>query len=347
MDLINSQGLKTALRRLVLRAFNRAFSSNVKMEDIETVRVAAKENLHFGEDHVDSIRLLVNEGLRFGEDAVPSIRLLVREGLKFREDAVPSIRLLVREGLYFREKDVRFIRLLLNDGLHITADELTDTGVKDVKAVAQLCYSQEGESLILDRLFDSQDTGFYVDIGAHHPKRFSNTYALYKRGWRGINIDPTPGLRELFKAARPEDVFMEAAVLSTEDAHNFYMFAEPALNTFSKDLAEEYQQAGYKLAEVRPIKPRKLSSVLEECKVGQPIDLMSIDVEGHELDVLQSNDWQEYRPRVLLVEIIDFDLSRPEASPVHTFLLERGYALFAKTYNTVFYKDARVPEGAA
>ena len=59
------------------------------------------------------------------------------------------------------------------------------------------------------------------------------------------------------------------------------MFAEPALNTFSKALADEYQQAGYKLAEVRPIHPRRLR-VLEDCKVDQPIDLMSIDVEGHE-----------------------------------------------------------------
>ena len=343
---MRSQGLKAALRKLVLRAFNRAFSSNVKMEDIETVRLAARENLHFGDDHIESIRLLVKEGLRFDQDAVPSIRLLIREGLKFREDAVLSIRLLVREGLQFKEKDVRFIRLLLNDGLHVTEDEITDTGIRDIQAVAQLCYSQEGESLILDRLFDLRNTGFYVDVGAHHPKRFSNTYALYKRGWRGINIDPNPGVKEMFNAVRPGDVFVEAAVLSAEGAHDFYVLNEPALNTFSKALADEYQQAGYKLAEVRPIRTRKLSSVLDECKVEQPIDLMSIDVEGHELDVLQSNDWARYRPRVLLVEILEFDLSRPDSNAVHNFVLERGYVLFAKTYNTVFYKDARVPVGA-
>jgi hypothetical protein len=60
------------------------------------------------------------------------------------------------------------------------------------------CYSQEGEDLIASRLFPNQSTGFYVDIGAHHPTRFSNTYLLYTKGWRGINIDPLPGSKELF-----------------------------------------------------------------------------------------------------------------------------------------------------
>jgi len=322
---INKQRFKTGLRKFVLRAFNWAFSSSVKLEDIETVKLAAKENLHFGHDDIGSIRLLVKERLRFGEDAVPSIRLLARE------------------RLYFGEEHVRSMRLVLNDGLQITEDEITDAEVRDIQVVAQLCYSQEGESLILDRLFHRRNTGFYTDIGAYHPKRFSNTYALYKKGWRGINIDPTPGVKERFNAYRPEDVFVEAAVLSTEGTHDFYMFQEPALNTFSKALADEYQQAGNKLAEVRPIRTRKLSSVLEECNVDQPIDLMSIDVEGHELDVLRSNDWATYRPRVVLVEILDFDLSRPSANPVHNFMVEHGYALFAKTYNTVFYTDARTP----
>jgi FkbM family methyltransferase len=291
--------LKRKIASMVLRTFNRVFASSVKMEDIETVRLLARENLHFGEKDVESIRLLSKEGLHFGADDVATMRLVLREGL-----------------------------------------------LKDLEQGAQLCYSQEGESLILDRLFTSRKTGFYVDVGAHHPKRFSNTYALYKKGWRGINIDPTPGVKELFDEYRPGDAFVAAAVLSAEGARDFYMFTESALNTFSRSLADEYQQTGYKLAEVRPIKSRKLAAVLQECKVDHPIDLMSIDVEGYELDVLESNDWQRYRPRVLLVEIINFDLSRPEANPVHNFALERGYVLFAKTFNTVFYKDARIPEGA-
>jgi hypothetical protein len=68
---------------------------------------------------------------------------------------------------------------------------------------------------------------------------------------------------------------------------------------------------------------------------------MSIDVEDHELPVLHSNDWERFRPRVLLVEILNFDLNTPEAFPVHGYILEKGYVMFAKTFNTLFYKDAR------
>jgi hypothetical protein len=65
-------------------------------------------------------------------------------------------------------------------------------------------YSQEGEDMILQRIFENQPCGFYVDVGAHHPKRFSNTYFFYKKGWRGINIEAMVGSRQLFNKMRPE-----------------------------------------------------------------------------------------------------------------------------------------------
>ena len=73
-------------------------------------------------------------------------------------------------------------------------------------------YSQEGEDLLLRRIFEHQKIGFYVDVGAHHPFRFSNTYLLYKRGWRGINIDAMPGSMRLFRKFRPRDTNIECGV---------------------------------------------------------------------------------------------------------------------------------------
>jgi len=64
-------------------------------------------------------------------------------------------------------------------------------------------YSQEGEDMILRRIFEDNETGFYVDVGAHHPARFSNTNYFYKRGWRGLNIDAMPGSMSKFKKYRP------------------------------------------------------------------------------------------------------------------------------------------------
>lgn len=73
-------------------------------------------------------------------------------------------------------------------------------------------YAQEGEDLLLRRIFEHKHNGFYVDIGAHHPFRFSNTYLLYKRGWRGINVDAMPGSIKLFAKFRPRDVNLECGV---------------------------------------------------------------------------------------------------------------------------------------
>jgi hypothetical protein len=100
-------------------------------------------------------------------------------------------------------------------------------------------YSQEGEDMILRRLFEKQKKGFYVDVGAHHPKRFSNTFFFYKNGWRGINIDAMPNSMCLFNKIRPRDINIEIPISDKKQKLKYYMFNEPALNTFSKEIAEK------------------------------------------------------------------------------------------------------------
>src|SRR6185436_8799288 len=102
---------------------------------------------------------------------------------------------------------------------------------------ARVSYSQEGEDLLLARLFEHDAQGIYVDVGAHHPFRFSNTCLLSKKGWRGINIDARPGSMRLFQRFRPNDVNLELGVSEHPGHLEFYVFAEPALNTFDAALA--------------------------------------------------------------------------------------------------------------
>ena len=104
---------------------------------------------------------------------------------------------------------------------------------------AHKSYSQEGEDMILRRIFENQENGFYVDVGAHHPKRFSNTYFFYKHGWKGINIDALPNSMSLFKKLRPRDVNIEQPISDNVESLTYYHFNEPALNGFSKDLSEK------------------------------------------------------------------------------------------------------------
>ena len=208
---------------------------------------------------------------------------------------------------------------------------------------ATLSYSQEGEDLILNRFLENKKSGFYVDIGAHHPRRFSNTYNFYKKGWHGINIDPMPGIMEAFNKERPRDINIEIGVSGTEQQITYYMFNEPALNTFSKkeaDLKDGLRT--YKVVEKKIIKTVPLKKLLDEFLPTETIiDFMTIDVEGLDLEVLKSNDWIRYRPNVLLVEdLIKQSLSEfQNNSPIFRFLNQNNYVLIGKTFNTFFFKN--------
>ena len=203
-----------------------------------------------------------------------------------------------------------------------------------------LSFSQEGEDLLLNRLLKGQEKGFYVDVGAHHPQRFSNTYKFYLLGWQGINIDPLPGTMAKFRQLRPRDINLELAISSEETELTYYSFDEPALNTF--DPNEVRRKAEYDIHPVaeKNIPTKKLSAVLDRyLPQGQQIDFVSVDVEGLDLAVLQSNNWEKYKPRFIIVEELWSDLERLLAeSKLLTFLDTQGYSLLSKMYNSAIYK---------
>jgi len=206
----------------------------------------------------------------------------------------------------------------------------------------QISWSQEGEDQILRRIFERQSCGFYVDIGAHHPKRFSNTYLFYRKGWTGINVDAMPGSMQAFKKMRPRDINLEFGVGSKEGDFEYYVFNEPALNGFSKELSYERHssESNYKVVEVVKMKMKPLSKILEEyLPSGQVVDFLSIDIEGLDLDVLMSNDWQRYRPKLVLVEALGSSFSELIESKIGKFMGSLNYSIYAKSMNTVFFKD--------
>jgi FkbM family methyltransferase len=202
-------------------------------------------------------------------------------------------------------------------------------------------YSQEGEDMILRRIFENQKKGFYVDVGAHHPKRFSNTYYFYKRGWSGINIDATPGSMRKFKKHRKRDINLELPISENENTLTYYMFNEPALNCFSQRLSSERIEKGnYKLIDTKKLKTQTLTSVLSGYLYPHSqIDFLSIDVEGLDLSVLKSNDWDKYRPKVVIVEILKNSVQSLFEHDITYFLEKKDFIVFAKTVNSVFFMD--------
>lgn len=203
-------------------------------------------------------------------------------------------------------------------------------------------YSQEGEDMILRRIFEKQKVGFYVDVGAHHPKRFSNTYFFYKKGWCGINIDAMPNSMDLFNKFRPRDINIEKPVSDKKQTLTYYAFNEPALNGFSKIISDsrENQDNDYHVIFKKDMETSTLTEILDNnLPDNRQIDFLSIDAEGLDFMVLQSNNFCKYRPRVILIEILASRLSDLDNNKIVKYLRELNYSLYAKAVNTVIFTD--------
>jgi FkbM family methyltransferase len=205
-----------------------------------------------------------------------------------------------------------------------------------------LSFSQEGEDLILARYFENKAKGFFIDIGAHHPKKYSNTYKFYKTGWRGINVDAMPGSMEVFKAIRPDDINLEVPVSDVNTTLTYFIFNETALNTLDPDEAKLKNEIdGYNIVREVELETVRLEELLSKYLPNNitQIDFLTVDVEGLDLQVLKSNDWIKYRPELVLVEELRADLETVMLkSPVFAYMKEQEYSLICRSYNTSFYR---------
>jgi FkbM family methyltransferase len=195
---------------------------------------------------------------------------------------------------------------------------------------AKISFSQFGEDLFLNNLlFFHQSSGFYVDIGCHHPFRYSNTCMYYMRGWRGLNVDVDPKAIDLFNIERQEDTNVLIGVGREAGRATVYLFNDGAVNTMSQDLAKAYTKIeGRRIISEQEVPILPLSSILEAyVPSGVEIDFMSIDVEGLDFAVLQSNNWEKFRPRALIVEIQGATFENAADSDVASYLRDKGYRL--------------------
>jgi hypothetical protein len=196
--------------------------------------------------------------------------------------------------------------------------------------------------MVLRRLLEDKRVGFFVDIGCYHPSRFSNTYYFYQRGWRGINIDATPGTKRLFDQVRPRDINLEAAIGEEGRVVSFFEFAEGALNSTVRDSPEARGLGAHPIVMEHVLTVEPLGNLLRrQIPPGQTVDFLSIDVEGMDMEVLRSNDWDAVRPEFVLVECWDVDAEHVLDTPLYAFMRNVGYSFCAKTYSTVFFRKKR------
>ena len=194
-------------------------------------------------------------------------------------------------------------------------------------------FSQTGEDILINGLLQNKSKGFYVDVGAFDPIKFSNTYGFYIKGWHGINIDPNPESIKKFNKARPNDTNLNVGISDVPAKLNYYKFEEGVFNTFSKNVADSYNN----FYTVESINVNRLDNILDKyLPKRQQIDLMNIDTEGFDLKVLKSNNWNKYRPRVIAIEFSENDNS------IENFLENNGYIPKCNTILTKMFIDGKV-----
>ena len=200
-------------------------------------------------------------------------------------------------------------------------------------------YSQWQEDEILIEFFQDQATGFFVDVGAHDGIHLSNTYALELAGWTGICIEAHPEYADRCRRNRSGSVCVHGAAIGDDQRDRVTLYAEPGglFSSLSSDegpAKRHYRHnmslpfGGFQDIEVPAL---TLNSVLTD--VTWPIDLISIDVEGSELDVLAGLNLEKHRPRVLRVEAN----SAPAARQMDHYLSDRGYRRVGRTGVNYFY----------
>ncbi len=197
-------------------------------------------------------------------------------------------------------------------------------------------YAQFGEDVVAAGLLRGVSKGVYVDVGAFDPVLYSNTYHFYKRGWRGLVIDPNPVLTGRYAIARPGDTFINCGVAESKGLLTYHEFNYPAYNTFNAKEASEYLYANSKLKVLnrRHLAVRPLAEILSKNKINH-IDFLSVDAQGFDLQVLQSMGTM--RPTVIAVEV-QSGLTYLEGNPVYEYLTSIGYKLAGVTDITLLFK---------
>ena len=196
-------------------------------------------------------------------------------------------------------------------------------------------FSQCGEDILVNYIFSlrSIDKPSYIDIGANHPFFLSNTALFYEKGCRGINIEANPQLIENFKINRPEDINLNIGIDGEDGELDFFIMKDNTLSTFSKSECDSMILQGKPLLEIKKISLTTISSILKKYFNNKFPDFLSLDVEGLDMKIIQSIDFNQSFPKVICVEAAEYSPIGAGArrSELIDFLIGKGYYEYANT----------------
>jgi len=213
-------------------------------------------------------------------------------------------------------------------------------------------YSFSGVDVIIENIFRNKQKGFYVDVGCQNPIKNNNTYLLYKKGWFGLNIDLDKDNIDIFNVSRPNDENINTAISNKVGQTDLYFYHKKSpINTIDKSTSD-FQKAN--VSEIKKIQTDTLNNILYNSKYkNTKINLLSVDVEGHELQVFEGLDFNLYKPDVIVVELLDLNVKKLEIknlnienlfnTELYKFLTSKNYILVNCIYSDLIFinKDFR------
>lgn len=190
-------------------------------------------------------------------------------------------------------------------------------------------WAQAGEDLALASVFDQISNGTYIDVGAHHPSRFSLTRILYQRGWSGVNVDANNDLIGRFEIDRTRDINLNYCVgLKSEYVIN--IFEEPALSTVSNTWKERFLGENQKIREIRRVQGIKLSELVRIYIPINEFTFLNIDIEGADLEALKSLELETLQksmwPSWVMLETLP-PITTALSTPAVEYLTNFGYTV--------------------
>ena len=199
-------------------------------------------------------------------------------------------------------------------------------------------HSIDGTDLITAELLREVYEGFYVDIGANHPKQHSNTYYLYKQGWSGLVVDGNKYFEDLWLENRPLDKFVTAIVAAEIKEVDFRIFPDDTMSSINPDQIKLYERR-FNEEKINSIRTTTttLSNLKTEYFEEREVHLLSIDIEGEDLNCLLGANFENWKPGVVVIEIKNLSLYNLGSSEIVQFLTSHGYRLISKTpLNAIF-----------
>lgn len=196
-------------------------------------------------------------------------------------------------------------------------------------------YAQNFEDVILLRALRHIEHGFYIDIGAQDPIKYSVTKTFYELGWRGINIEPVSHWFRLLEQDRVHDINLNVAVSDTPGYLRLYEVLDTGLSTTEEVYARRHTEAGFDVQEI-DVPCVTLDSICEANGVGE-VHFLKVDCEGAETSAFRGFSFNKVRPWIIVVEATEPMSQTPAYGEWEPILLDHGYRFIYEDGLNRFY----------